>query len=209
MQKTHNYIEQAISKKKTGGLIFPTDFRGSGTEDAIKKALSRLAIAGKVKRLAHGIYYVPKIDPLLGEIRPGTDEVVKMIAQKEKIRVRPAGAFALHKLGLTTQVPTKRVYITDGAARQFRIGKMQIKFKPTTPKKLSTEGEISSLLIQVLDELGTKELDTSTENKIYDLLLKEDPKKLKHDLALAPAKIYDYILKLLNKSKDDRLVKIN
>ncbi len=47
-----------------------------------------------------------------------------MLAKKEKIRVKPAGAYALHQLGLTTQVPTKLVYITDGHPRLFKLGKL-------------------------------------------------------------------------------------
>src|SRR5579859_4604098 len=119
MEKTHTYIENSLLSRKPGELIFSTDFRGSGTEDAIRKALSRLTHAGQIKRLAHGIYYKPKMDPVLGELRPGTDEVVKMLAQREKIKVRPSGAYALARLGLTTQVPTKLVYITNGHPRQL------------------------------------------------------------------------------------------
>jgi hypothetical protein len=209
MQATHTHIEHVILRRKGGELIFPTDFRGKGTEDAIKKALSRLTQKGVLKRLAHGIYYIPKIDPVLGELHPGAEDVVKMLAKKEKIRVRPAGAFALHQLGLTTQVPTKLVYITDGHPRLFKLGKMQIKFKATTPKKLSTIGKISSLVIQALEEIGTDNVDAKTESKLYELLIKEVPRKLKHDLALAPAKVNDYIVKLLKKQVNDRLVEAN
>ncbi len=209
MEKTHSYIETIISKKRKGELIFPTEFRGKGTESAIKKALSRLASKGTIKRLAHGIYYVPKSDPVLGELRPGADEVVKMLARKEKIKVRPAGAYALHRLGLTSQVPTKLVYITDGHARQFKLGKLAIKFKATTPKKLATKGKISSLLIQALEEIGTEKIDPVTENKIAMLLMKEVPQTLKSDLSLAPSKVNDYIVNLLKKQGNDRLVKTN
>jgi hypothetical protein len=209
MVKAHTYIENILHRRKSGELIFPTDFRGKGTEDAIKKALSRLAQKGVLKRLSHGIYYIPKFDPVLGELRPGAEDVVKMLAKKEKIRVRPAGAYALHRLGLTTQVPTKLVYITDGHPRLFKLGKLQIKFKATTPKKLSTIGKISSLLIQALEEIGPENVNAFMESKIHDLLKNEDPKKLKHDLALAPAKINDYIVKLLKKRENDRLVESN
>lgn len=205
MEKTHACIEKILTKKKRGELIFPTDFRGLGTGDAIKKALSRLVLSGKLNRLAHGIYYLPKIDPVLGELRPGADEVVKMLAKKEKIKVRPAGAYALHRLGLTTQVPTRLVYVTDGHSRQFNLGKMQVKFKSTTPKKLSTEGKISSLVIQALEEIGTEKVDPAIEAKILELLKKEDPQKLKHDLSLASGKVSDYIVKLFKKYGNDRL----
>lgn len=209
MKSTHSYINTLISKRKPGDLVFPTDFRGKGTEDAIKKALSRLAVNGKLNRLAHGIYFVPKIDPVFGTIYPAAEEVAKMLAKKEKVRIKPAGAFALHKLGLTTQVPTRLVYITDGVSRNLKVGKTTIKFKATSNKKLSTRGKVSSLLIQALDELDIDKMDSSTEIKIRELLKKEDPRILKLDLGLAPARINDYIVNLLKKEKNDKLAGIN
>ena len=198
MKIVQNNIERLLSRKKSSNLIFLSDFRGIGTEAAIKKALSRLVQKGVLKRAAHGIYYIPKIDPLLGELHPGGEEVAMMLAKKEKIRIRPAGAFALNKLGLSTQVPTRLVYITDGPPRQLKMGKLEIKFKATSHKKLATTGKISALVIQALEELDLNNIDESRTARIKQLLLTEDPKKLKHDLTLAPARIHDYIVKLLN-----------
>jgi hypothetical protein len=198
MKIVQNNIERLLSMKKSGNLIFLSDFRGIGTEAAIKKALSRLVQKGVLKRAAHGIYYIPKIDPVLGELHPGGEEVAMMLAKKENIRIRPAGAFALNKLGLSTQVPTRLVYITDGPPRQLKMGKLEIKFKATSHKKLATTGKISALVIQALEELDLNNIDESRTARIKQLLLTEDPKKLKHDLTLAPARIHDYIVKLLN-----------
>lgn len=200
LEKTHTHIERVIARKKKGEIIFTTDFRGIGTDAAIKKALSRLAMQGILKRLAHGIYYIPKVDPVLGEVRPAADDVIKMIAEKEKIRIKPSGTYALHQLGLTTQVPTRRVYITDGHSRQFSLGKLQVKFKSTTSKKLLRKGKISSLVIEALEELGTEHIDVTTREKIRELLLKENPRMLKHDLELSPVKINNFILKLLKEN---------
>lgn len=197
MEKTHTYIKTLISNKKDGSIIFTSDFRGLGTDTAIKKALSRMTRAGEINRLSHGIYYTSKKDPLLGDIRPSADDVVQLLAEKEKIRIKPAGAYALHQLGLTTQVPTKRVYITDGHDRQFTLGKLRIKFKSTTPKRLMRKGKISSLVIQALEEIGTVKIDKVTHDKIKELLKKEDPKLLKHDLQLAPVKVNNYIVNIM------------
>ncbi|HUC81918.1 MAG TPA: DUF6088 family protein [Flavisolibacter sp.] len=209
MEGVQSYIRNSLSKKKYGEIIFPTDYRGIGTQAAINKALARFVTEGKLKRLAHGIYYIPKIDPILGELHPGAEDVAKMIARKEKVRIRPTGAHALHRLGLTTQVPTKLVYITDGVPRHFKVGKMPVKFKATTPKKLAMTGEISSLVIQALEELDTAHIDPIVAGKIHDLLQKEDPRKLKHDLSLAPARINDFIVKLLKQRENDRLAPTN
>jgi len=197
MENVHKHIEHSISRRKKGDLIFPTDFRGRGTQTAVKTALSRLSREGKLKRLAHGIYYVPKIDPLFGAIYPAPEEVAEAIAKKEKVRIKPAGAYALHRLGLTTQVPTRLVYITDGENRQIKIGKTVIRFKATTPKKMSLEGQLSSLVILALDEINPANIDNDTANKIKAILQKENPGQLKRNLLLTSGRIHDYIVKLL------------
>jgi len=205
MEDVQKNIKDSISKRRKGDLIFLSDFRGVGTDAAIKKALSRLTQMGVVKRAAHGIYYVPKIDPELGELHPGGEEVAKMLAKKEKVRIRPAGAYALNKLGLSTQVPTRLVYITDGPPRRLKVGKLEIRFKPKSHKKLARIGKISALVIQALEELDVKQIDERMAAKIRQLLLTEDPKNLKHDLALAPVRVHDYIVKLLNDKRYDRM----
>lgn len=177
----------------TGSILSPADFRGQGSQAAIKMALSRAVREGKVKRLAHGIYFVPMIDPLLGELIPSAESVAAQLAEKEKVRIRPAGAFALHKLGLTTQVPTKLVYLTDGHPRKFTIGKATVEFKATTPKKMALQGEISGPLILALEELKLDKLDKETEKKIFILLQLEKPELLQQDLRLATGKVYDYL----------------
>lgn len=199
METVEEKIEKKVSRKKNVNLIFPTEFRDIASDAAIRQALSRLTKKGAIKRLAHGIYYMPETDSLLGELRPSVDDIINRIAEKDCIRIKPAGAYALHELGLTTQVPTRRVYLTDGHPRQFKIGKLQIKFKPTTPKRLSRTGPISSLAIQALEELGTTDIDLETKTKLRELLLKEDPKILQHDLKLSTGKVSSYILKLLKK----------
>ena len=201
MEKTHTYIRGYLSNRKGGDLIFPTDFRGKGTESAIKKALSRLVHEGTLKRIAHGVYYIPKIDPLFGELYPSAEDVAQKIAAKERVKIQPTGAYALNKLGLSTQVPTKLVYITDGPQRLLTIGKMKVRFKATTNKKLNMKGELSKLIILALDELDLDKIEFERETKIRELLLKEDPKKLKHDLSLAPGRVHDYIVKLLKKKR--------
>lgn len=194
----HKQIEKKLAKIKKGQLLLLSDFREMGSDVAIRKAFSRLSKEGKIKRIARGIYLVPESDSILGELMPSMESVAEFIAKKEHIRIKPVGSYALHKLGLTTQVPMKLVYFTDGPARLIKIGKTTIKFKPTTPKKLALEGELSSLIIQALEELGTENLEAGTIKRIKELLKKEDPKKLMKDLKLAKATISKFLFALLN-----------
>jgi hypothetical protein len=68
-------------------------------------------------------------------------------------------------------------------------------FQPTTTKKLAMIGTITSLLFLGLEELDLDNLSKSDTNKIINLLKKEDEKKLKHDLKLAPSRISDFVIK--------------
>lgn len=135
----------------------------------------------------------------MGELIPGVEEVAAMIAKKEKIHIAPSGADAMNKLGLSTQVPMKLVYLTDGPPRKFKIGNLEVRFKATTPKRLSRKGKISSLVILALEETSLQQIDDLTKIKIKGLLEQEDPKKLKHDLSLAPGRVNDFIVNLFKK----------
>jgi hypothetical protein len=209
MEEVSSNIERSLSRKKAGEIVFISDFRGMGTDTAIRKSLSRLTKKGQLSRLAQGIYYIPKTDPVLGELLPSAEQVAQKVADKEKVHIYPTGVYALNRLGLSTQVPTKLVYLTDGVPRLLTIGKMKVRFKPTTPKKLALKGPISRLVVLALDELDTTQQDPERDRKLRALLLQEDPKKLKHDLQLAPGRTHDYIVKLLKTPSDDGMVTTN
>lgn len=66
----HKTIESQVLGLQQGDIVFLDDFKGNGTQDAIRKSLSRITKAGQIKRLAHGIYYKPEVDLVIGEIRP-------------------------------------------------------------------------------------------------------------------------------------------
>ncbi|MGY4539616.1 hypothetical protein ACVW0P_004052 [Mucilaginibacter sp. UYNi724] len=205
MNSVHQEISDQINAFQPGVIVFPADFRGVGTDDAIRQALSRLTKDGKIERLAHGIYFLPKIHPTFGKLYPSMEEVAEAVAAHEHMRIRPAGAYALNKLGLSTQVPARLVYITDGQARQIKIGKGGVKFKPVTPKKFGMRGPISSLLIQGLEEMNTSQINPDMEERIKQLLHQETTDNLYHDLKLAPARINDFIVKLLKHPLNGRV----
>ncbi|MEI9945847.1 MAG: DUF6088 family protein [Chitinophagaceae bacterium] len=199
---THSFIASKISQSKKGTLIFPSDFRSLGTEPGIKTALARLEKEGMLKRLARGIYLVPDHDPLLGIKYPSLEEIAEAIAKRDHARIRPAGTYALHKLGLSTQVPMNLVYLTDGAPRKVKIGKGSIKFKATTAKKLSLKGKISSLVIQALEELGQKNVTSNIWEQIRPILKREDPVILAKDMKLAPAWINTQLMATNEKNEE-------
>ncbi|RAV29207.1 DUF6088 family protein [Sinomicrobium soli] len=191
-------MKKHISGKGRGVLLFPDDFRQFGSSDAVRLALHRMEKEGYIRRIAQGIYVRPKISKYVGEVIPTAEEIAKAIAKRDKIRLVPTGVYAMSALGLSTQVPMKLVFLTDGAPREIKLGKRTIKLKKTTPKNLSAKGEISGLVIQALREIGQQQLTAKEERKIIALLKEENKKHLLYDIALAPV----WIQKVMKKALD-------
>ena len=107
MQSVENKILSVIKSKKYGTILFASDFADAGERKTINKAFERIALSGKIIRLARGIYCKPKVDTEFGfgVIYPSVDDVAQAIAQRDKCRIVPTGDTALNKLGLSTQVP--------------------------------------------------------------------------------------------------------
>jgi len=202
MQSVEKQIERSIKSKPKGSLILPDDYLSYGTSDAIRKALDRLEDKQVIVRVAQGIYVRPKISKLIGPLVPTAEEVAEAIAKRDRIRTVPTGSYALNALGLSPQVPMNIVLLTDGSPREVKIGKRTIKFKKTTPKNLLAKGKISRLVIQALKEIGNGNITEGEEQKILELLKKEDEKDLRHDIALAPVWVQNIMKKALNDGKN-------
>jgi len=202
MQSIEKQIEKSIKSKVKGSLVLPDDYLSYGSSEAIRKALDRLEDKKIIIRVAHGIYVRPKISKLIGPLTPSAEEVAEAIARRDRIRTVPTGSYALNALGLSTQVPMNIVLLTDGSPREIKVGKRTIKFKKTTPKNLLAKGKISRLVIQAWKEIGNGKVTAEEEQKIVDLLKKEDEKDLKHDIALAPVWIQKIMKKALTDGKN-------
>ena len=191
-----NKIAEVLKSFPKGSVLFVDDFLDYGNPESVKKSLLRLKEKKILVRLAHGIYLYPKVDTELGILFPSTEEIAKAIARRDRARIVPTGVQALNKLGLSTQVPMKVVYLTDGAARSIKVGKRTITLKKTSPKNLLAQGEISSLVIQALKTIGQTKVDNETIKKIQNILRNEKTENILNDAKLAPA----WINKLLTQT---------
>ena len=127
-------IEQKIKILPAGTLLFIDDFIEEYDYETARKILQRLTNDGQLMRLTRGIYYKPKKDNLLGIIKPTAEQIAESISKRDKARIIPTGSFALHKLGLTTQVPMNVVYLTDGSPRKIKVGNQKITLKKPVRK---------------------------------------------------------------------------
>jgi len=191
-----NQIEDKISKSRRGEIFFASDFVQYGTADNIRQVLFRLEKDKLIERLAHGIYIKPKQDSLLGTIYPSTEEIAKEIAKRDKVRIAPTGVLALYLLGLTTQIPLKVVYLTDGSEREIKIGKRTIKFKRTVPKNFLIKDQVLYLVVQAFKEMGQQEITSSFLQTIQGFITQIDREVIVSQLKYAPVWIQKEITKL-------------
>jgi hypothetical protein len=202
MESINNKIKSSISKKRKGSIIFSEDFKEIGDRGAIRVVLFRLCKDGFLIRLANGIFLYPKIDKKFGfgVIYPSIFEIANEIAKREKSRLIPTGVYAMNRLGLSTQVPAKVIFLTDGAPRTVKIGKMAtIKFQKTTAKNLSFKGKITQLVCAALKEIGKENVTDEHLQKIEKALLLEPNKNIEHDAKLVP----EWISKIILRCKHD------
>lgn len=65
-----------------GSVFTPSDFLDLGDRDSVDQALSRLAKAGRLRRLARGLYDFPKVHPKLGPLSPAPDDIAQALARE-------------------------------------------------------------------------------------------------------------------------------
>lgn len=175
------------------------DFLDLGSRAAVDQALSRLAAQKVINRLGQGLYYIPKQNLTLGiEVAPDMDAIAQAIARKTGSRVVPSGAVAANWLGLSTQVPAKPVYLTDGKSRNIRVGGILFTMKHVSPRDLPLGSPTSAMVFQALHHMGKDSIGEDTVARLRKRLPVEDQRKLRKDLLYVTGWIADAVRKVCN-----------
>lgn len=203
LKTVDNKILAKIKKAKRGTLFFSDNFASFGTAETVRRILNRLVERGEINRVTAGIFVRPEIDKIIGKITPKVEDIADAIARRDKAKIVPTGAYALNMLGLSTQVPMKIVYLTDGSARNVKVGNYTISFIRTSPKNVAAIGKISRLAIQALKSIGKENVSQAEIEQIQNALMKEKVSYLEHDLRVAPAWIKEIIRYSLQKLKEN------
>jgi hypothetical protein len=175
-----------IRRQGSGTVFTPADFVDLGPRNAVDLALSRNARAGAIRKLARGVYDLPRRDVRLGDLSPSPDDVASALAGRDGARLQASGAHAANLLGLSDQVPVRLTFLTDGRSRRVQLGQQQIILKHTTPRQMATAGRISGTVIQALRWLGQDHVDDRVVVTLRRRLSDADKRQLQQDLRYAP-----------------------
>ena len=197
-------IEKKIKALQKGKILFVSDFTTEHNYETARKVLQRLCNKKELIRLSRGIYYLPKQNKMLGVIYPTAEQIAQAIAKRDKARIIPTGSYALHKLGLSKQIPMNVVYLTDGSARKIQVGNQKISFKKTSPKNLAVNNQLSNLIIQGLKELGKNKISNNIKNKLKEIINKSgESQNIKKDIINAPVWIKKIMLQIIKEIQND------
>ena len=182
MLTTKGRIVARIHRMGAGRVFTPKDFLDLGSRGMVDVTLSQLVSARVIRRVGRGLYDLPKHSEALGiTLSPNIDEIAQAIARRFRWRIIPTGAWAANTLGLSTQVPAKITYLSDGPNQKFELGKQTIHFKHARPKEMRTEGALSSLVVQALRFLGKHEVGPEVIARLRNRLSPVDKRRLLRD----------------------------
>jgi len=197
MQTMQDQILARIDRLGPGKAFSAKDFLDIATRGSIDVALGGLTRKGTIRRIRRGLYDMPKVNPALGgKLSPDIDEAAQAIARRQRWKIVPEGAWAANLLGLSTQVPSKIIYLTDGPNNEVQIGRRSIHFKHARPKAMAgLEGKFA-LVVQALRHLGKENVGTREIETLRTKLTLQEKRRLLRDTRFGVDWIYDVAKKI-------------
>ncbi len=196
MSALGNKILSRIDEKCYGAFT-SADFADLGNYKAVSKALERLEDEETIKRIRRGVYYLPKYNKMLGiEEAPEINEIALALSRQLNIIIVPSGNFALNIIGLSTQVPTKYVYLTNGGYNEYEVGGNKIYFKHSTSREIAYLPQRILLAVQALKAIGKENVDEGARVKISSFLSVDDKEYIRSNNLRITSWIYEELKKI-------------
>lgn len=199
---TNNPVDKQIVVMTRGygrGSVFTaSDFFALGTWPAIRQALTRLTRQGVIRRIGVSLYHYPRINEKLGgEIPPPPDVVALAVARKTGSRIVASGALAANLLGLSTQVPAKMVYLTNGPTRMITVDPHTLSFRHVSPRRMAAKGKLSGIVFEALRYLKATNVTGDVITKLKRNLSADAKTELRRDLPHAAGWMRPYIQQII------------
>ena len=178
------------------------DFLDLGEYHAVRSALLRLEEAGCIQKIMRGVFYCPRYSELIHEFEaPSPNKVAETLARKFSWTIAPCSDTALNQLGLSTQVPAKWSYISDGPYHEFQIGNITIEFRHRNNREVSGISKQTATIIQALKAIGKDNVTETHLNTIRRRLSDEEKACALEEAKQAAVWVYDMVKRICEKSE--------
>lgn len=196
MQSIEYKILSRIYGHGRGWCFSQIDFSNLGSRGSIDIALHRLEKKDTIRRISRGLYEYPRFSSFFNTmLGPDMDEAARAVGRKFKWEVVPNGPTALNILGVSTQVPSKYVYISNGPNRTFHILGTELVFQHQEARQTVFEHIESALIIQALRSLGKDNITAEAARKIRDRFDEKKWSRIIKDTSAVASWIHDEIKK--------------
>lgn len=125
------------------------------------------------------------------------------IARKFGWTIAPSGNTALNQLGVSTQVPAKWSYISDGPYNNFEFGTVEIEYKHRSNKNISGLSYKTASVIQGIRALGKENIGSAEIAKIRQCLSEQEKESLLTEAQQSTAWIYKYMKEICRKEEQE------
>lgn len=197
LKSVENHVINRVYGKGRGWSFSRVDFSDMGSADAIDQSLSRLAKAGRIRRVLRGLYDFPKHSSFLGkELSPDIHQVARALARKFGWTIQVSENTALNILGLSTQVPTRHIYHSDGRSRSYSVASQELTFVKTSLKDTGLKYEKSAMLVQALRGIGQNNISESERKLIRNFFDKTEQKHILKDTRYVTSWVYEEIKRI-------------
>ncbi len=194
MSKLYDKALYFIAGHGRGWAFSSSDMMKKFSRQQSDNLLSDLVKDGKIRRVSRGIYDYPKYSELLQqELSPDIDQVARAFARKFNWRIEVSGESALNLLGLSTQIPGKYTYLSDGPNKSYKVLDATIEFKKSSLKNIGFKHKESSLIVQALKILGKEHINYKVIAKIKKQIDPAKYPKILKDTQSSTVWIYETI----------------
>lgn len=180
MKTTQDQILSRIRRRHggDGAVVTPKDFLDLASRDAVDQALARLVRNGTLNRVGRGLYHLARTNKSLGiPVPPDADKVADALGRQTGSAVAASPAVTANRLGLSTQIPAKPVYLTSGRSRIVKVGSRTFRLKHTSPRKMPKTDSKVGRVLQAIGLFGS-----DPDERDLDLLRSSLSKKELSDL---------------------------
>jgi hypothetical protein len=194
MQTIEDKILSRIYGHGRGWAFSANDFALEFGRGSIDWVLYKLANSGTIRRVCRGVYDYPQFSELLQqELSPDFDQIARALARKFHWRIQPTGDAALNLLGLSTQVPGRLIYLSDGPNRRYVFDNHTLEFRKSALKDIGFKHKMSGLIVQSLKALGKDRIDALVIAKIRGQLDEKARALLLRDAMSSTSWVYETI----------------
>lgn len=150
-------LAQSASRSE-GSVLSPREFLHMGSREVVDQTFSRLLKEKKLLRVGRGLYTAP-IHGRFGVRPPSPEKLLGALAEKTGEIMVSHGAAAANRLGLTTQVPVREVFLTSGRSRTLRLGARVLEMKHAPSWQLLLGESSGGSLLRALSWLGPEQIE--------------------------------------------------